>query len=197
MGDNNVNLPPGFRFCPSDEELIVHFLHRKASLLLCHPDVIPDLHLHLYDPWDLDGKAMAGGNKWYFYSRRTHETRITSNGYWQPLGVDETILSNTNHNVGMKNYYAFYMGEPPQGHKTNWLMQEYRQISDSSASSSRRRKSKIVCPLLHKDYSKWVICCVYESNGDSDDNDGAELSCLDEGFLSLDDLDDDEISLPH
>lgn len=46
-----------------------------------------------------------------------------------------------------------------------------------------------------QDYSKWVICRVYESNScDSDEN---ELSCLDEVFLSLDDLDDDEISLPH
>lgn len=55
MGDNNVNLPPGFRFYPTDEELVVHFLHRKAALLPCHPDVIPDLDLYPYDPWDLDG----------------------------------------------------------------------------------------------------------------------------------------------
>ncbi|WMV50767.1 hypothetical protein MTR67_044152 [Solanum verrucosum] len=196
MGDNNnVKLPPGFWFCPSDEELIVHFLHRKTSLLPCHPDVIPDLHLHHYDPWDLDGKAMTGGNKWYFYSRRTHETsRITNNGYWKPLGVDETILSTSNHNLGMKKYYTFYMGQPPQGHKTNWLMQEYSHISHSSPSpsSSRRRRSQ-----SKTDYSKWVICRVYESNCDSDENDDPELSCLDEVFLSLDDLDDDEISLPH
>lgn len=46
-----------------------------------------------------------------------------------------------------------------------------------------------------QDYSKWVICRVYESNCDSDENDDPELSCLDEVFLSLDDLDDDEISL--
>lgn len=57
MGDNNnnVNLPPGFRFYPTDEELLVHFLHRKASLLPCHPDVIPDLDLFPYDPWELHG----------------------------------------------------------------------------------------------------------------------------------------------
>lgn len=55
MGDNNVNLPPGFRFYPTDEELVVHFLHRKATLLPCHPDVIPDLDLYPYDPWELDG----------------------------------------------------------------------------------------------------------------------------------------------
>lgn len=60
MGDNsntnsNFNMPPGFRFYPSDEELVVHFLHRKAALLPCHPDVIPDLDLYPYDPWDLNG----------------------------------------------------------------------------------------------------------------------------------------------
>jgi hypothetical protein len=60
MGDHNnnnnhVNLPPGFRFYPTDEELVVHFLHRKASFLPCHPDVIPDLDLYPFDPWQLQG----------------------------------------------------------------------------------------------------------------------------------------------
>ncbi len=55
MSGSNVNLPPGFRFYPTEEELVVHFLHRKATLLPCHPDVIPDLDLYAYDPWQLDG----------------------------------------------------------------------------------------------------------------------------------------------
>ena len=45
-----------------------------------------------------------------------------------------------------------------------------------------------------QDYSKWVVCRVSERNSD-DDDDGTELSYLDEVFLSLDDL--DEISLPN
>jgi len=46
-----------------------------------------------------------------------------------------------------------------------------------------------------QDYSKWVICRVYEQNcSEEEDDDGTELSCLDEVFLSLDDL--DEVSLP-
>jgi len=40
-----------------------------------------------------------------------------------------------------------------------------------------------------------VICRVYERDNDDDDGDGPELSCLDEVFLSLDDL--EEISLPN
>ena len=49
--------------------------------------------------------------------------------------------------------------------------------------------------LCVQDYSKWVICRVYEQNcSEEEDDDGTELSCLDEVFLSLDDL--DEVSLP-
>ncbi|KAL2491007.1 xylem NAC domain 1 [Abeliophyllum distichum] len=188
MGDKNFNLPPGFRFNPTDEELVVHFLHRKASLLPCHPDVIPDLDLYPYDPWELDGKAICEGNKWYFYSRRT-QSRITGSGYWQSLGVDEPIYSSASHKVGIKKCYAFYMGESPQAVKTNWIMQEYR-LSDSCSSSSRssrRTSSKM-------ELSKWVVCRVQQYNN-NDDEDSTGLSCMDEVFLSLDDL--DEISLPN
>ncbi|XP_061371880.1 NAC domain-containing protein 104 [Gastrolobium bilobum] len=190
MGDNNnVNLPPGFRFHPTDEELVVHFLHRKASLLPCHPDVIPDLELYSYDPWELDGRALAEGKQWYYYSRRT-QNRITDNGYWKPTGMEEPIVTTTNNKrVGMKKCFVFHVGEAPSGIKTNWIMQEYR-LPDSASSSSRSSKRK---SQPKTDYNKWVICRVYERNGDDDD--GTELSCLDEVFLSLDDL--DEISLPN
>ncbi|XP_022865333.1 NAC domain-containing protein 104-like [Olea europaea var. sylvestris] len=189
MADSNFNLPPGFRFHPTDEELIVHFLLRKVALLPCHPDVLPDLDLYPYDPWDLNGKAMAESSKWYFYSRRT-QSRITESGYWQYMGIDEPIHSSASQKlIGMKKDYAFYTGKPPEGVKTNWIMQEYR-LSDSSSicRSSRKRNSK-------KDYSKWVACRVYEYTCGKEDDDGSELSYLDEVFLSLDDL--DEISFPN
>ncbi|KAL8536113.1 hypothetical protein ACS0TY_011659 [Phlomoides rotata] len=181
MGDNNLNMPPGFRFYPSDEELVVHFLQRKAALLPCHPDVIPDLDLYPYDPWDLNGKAMCEGNKWYFYSRRT-QSRISESGFWQALGIEETIYSSSEgQRVGTKKYNAFYLGQPNSDQaavKTNWIMQEYRLSDSTNKSSSRRRRN-------HSNIR----------SSDSDDDDRTELSCLDEVFLSLDDL--DEISLPN
>ncbi|KAE8009108.1 hypothetical protein FH972_005562 [Carpinus fangiana] len=191
MGDNNVNLPPGFRFYPTDEELVVHFLHRKATLLPCHPDVIPDLGLYPYDPWQLDGKALAEGNKWYFYSRTT-QNRMTSNGYWKPIGIEEPVISSSGNNVGVKKSFVFCVGDAPSGSKTNWTMQEYG-LSDSAASSTSTTRSSKRRGHSKIDYSKWVICRVHER--DEDDDGGAELSCLDEVFLSLDDL--DEISLPN
>lgn len=101
---------------------------------------------------------MVEGNKWYFYSRRT-QSRITENGYWKSLGVDEPIFStghnnNNNNIVGMKKYYAFYLGELPEGVKTNWVMQEFSLNSESSSGSSRssskrRTRSKIVSIYIH------------------------------------------------
>ncbi|KAK9292779.1 hypothetical protein L1049_020759 [Liquidambar formosana] len=199
MGDGSVNLPPGFQFHPTDEELVVHFLYCKASLLPCHPDVIPDLDLHLQDPWQLNGKALSSGNQWYFFSRVT-ENRVTKNGYWKKLdNIDEPIFTSASTKVGIKKYLVFCIGEAPAGIETNWLMEEYHLSSRgllSNTSYKRRRNPKL-------DSSQWVLCRVHERKGDSrqglcydDDDDGTELSCLDEMFLSLDD-DYDEISLPN
>ncbi|XP_038888469.1 NAC domain-containing protein 104 [Benincasa hispida] len=192
---HNFNLPPGFRFYPTDEELVVHFLHRKAALLPCHPDVIPDLNRFTYDPWNLDGKALGEGNRWYFYSRKI-DVRVTDNGYWNPLGRDDPVLSTaTSEVVGMKKYFLFHVQDAAAGPlKTNWIMHEYR-LADAAAaaasSSSSRRRGR-----PKRDYSKWVLCRVYERDEEKEEEeDGAELSCLDEVFLTLDDL--DEISLPN
>nr|AOC59215.1 NAC transcription factor 42 [Haloxylon ammodendron] len=193
MADNN--LPPGFRFYPTDEELVVHFLHRKDGYLPFHPDVIPDLEVYPYNPWELEGKALSEGSKWYYYSRKM-QNRVTESGYWKAMGMDEPIMSSSNSRkmVGMKKYYVFHIGEPPAGVWTNWIMHEYRLPDSSSGSTSRSSSRKRGQPKL--EYSKWVICKVYEQRNDGDDGDNdTELSCLDEVFLSMDDL--DEISLPN
>ncbi|KAI3786673.1 hypothetical protein L1987_40545 [Smallanthus sonchifolius] len=151
----------------------------KASLLPSHPEIIPDLDLCPYDPWDLDGKAMAEGEKWYYFSRRS-QNRVTANGYWESCGGDEQIMSsNGSKGIGVKKYYVFHIGEAPQGMKTGWIMQEFRVCEGVNSSRSRRRgNSKIK----------------YDDEGNGDD-DGMELSCLDELFLSLDDFSD--ISFPN
>ena len=101
----------------------------------------------------LPGKALAEGNQWYYFSRRT-QNRSTNNGYWKTLGIDEPIMSSGGKRVGMKKYMVFYIGEAPSGIKSSWIMQEYR-LSDSGSSSSsgrssskRRGHSKIVTTIF-------------------------------------------------
>ncbi|CAL9193246.1 NAC domain-containing protein 104-like isoform X2 [Musa acuminata AAA Group] len=197
MGEGAADLPPGFRFFPSDEELVVHFLYRKTALLPFHPDIIPTLDLHRCDPWNFHGKAFQGGNRcWYFFTSRS-EDRASVSGYWNPVGTDEVVISG-NKDVGVKTTLKYYIGQPPDGIRTNWLMHEYR-LPDatvhggSSTCSSTRRKTG------QPEFNKWVICrvqeCCSQASAHDDGGGGTELSCLDEVFLSLDDL--DEVSLPN
>uniref|UniRef100_A0A0D9YTM0 NAC domain-containing protein n=1 Tax=Oryza glumipatula TaxID=40148 RepID=A0A0D9YTM0_9ORYZ len=196
-----TNLPPGFHFFPSDEELVVHFLRRKVSLLPCHPDIIPTLLPHRYNPWELNGKALQAGNQWYFFCHLT-QSRTSSNGHWSPIGVDETVRSG-GRNVGLKKTLLFSIGEPSEGIRTNWIMHEYHLLdgdcvaggSSNLTSSSSNRRSHRKRGHSSMESNNWVLCRVFESSCGSQvsfHGEGTELSCLDEVFLSLDDYDEKE-----
>ncbi|CAN6275728.1 unnamed protein product [Urochloa humidicola] len=193
------DLPPGFHFFPSDEELVVHFLRRKASLLPCQPDIIPTVPLNHFDPWELNDKALQAGNQWYFFSHAT-QSRVTPNGYWSSICADETIESG-GCNIGIKKALVFSIGEPSKGIKTNWIMHEYHLLdgskgSSSSTSTSSSKKFHRNEGYSNKESNTWVICRVFDSTSGSQvsfHEEGMELSCLDEVFLSLDDY--DEVSL--
>ena len=48
-------LPPGFRFHPTDEELIVYYLCNQASSRPCPASIIPEVDIYKFDPWELPG----------------------------------------------------------------------------------------------------------------------------------------------
>lgn len=49
------HVPPGFRFHPTDEELIDYYLRKKVSSKRIDLDVIKDVDLYKIEPWDLQG----------------------------------------------------------------------------------------------------------------------------------------------
>jgi hypothetical protein len=53
MGRRRV--PPGFRFHPTDEELVAYYLKRKVSGRSMEADVIAVVDLYKCEPWDLPG----------------------------------------------------------------------------------------------------------------------------------------------
>lgn len=50
-----VSLPPGFRFHPTDEELVAYYLKRKINGRKIELEVIPEVDLYKCEPWDLPG----------------------------------------------------------------------------------------------------------------------------------------------
>jgi hypothetical protein len=55
MGGASASLPPGFRFHPTDEELVGYYLKRKVEGLEIELEVIPVIDLYKFDPWELPG----------------------------------------------------------------------------------------------------------------------------------------------
>lgn len=52
------HVPPGFRFHPTDEELVDYYLRKKIAAKRIDLDVIKDVDLYKIEPWDLEGIAM-------------------------------------------------------------------------------------------------------------------------------------------
>ncbi|CAI9754992.1 unnamed protein product [Fraxinus pennsylvanica] len=69
-GSQHPRLPLGFRFHPTDEELVVHYLKKKAAADPLPVSIIAEVDLYKFDPWELPPKATFGEQEWYFFSPR-------------------------------------------------------------------------------------------------------------------------------
>lgn len=185
MKNLESTLPPGFRFHPTDEELILHYLRKKMTSPLFTVSIIADVDIYKFDPWELPAKAAFGEKEWYFFSPRDRKypngarpNRAAGSGYWKATGTDKAIVASTqaaggggqdNINIGVKKALVFYKGRPPKGIKTNWIMHEYR-LSDASNYYNCNRNIKIVNnkPMKLKDSSMrlddWVLCRIYRKS---------------------------------
>lgn len=54
-----MSLPPGFRFRPTDDELVGYYLKRKVEGLTIELEVIPVVDLYKSDPWELPGNITS------------------------------------------------------------------------------------------------------------------------------------------
>ncbi|KAF8007384.1 hypothetical protein BT93_K1401 [Corymbia citriodora subsp. variegata] len=133
MEDDIVDLPPGFRFHPTDEEIITHYLTKKVLSPNFTACAIGEADLNKCEPWDLPKKAHMGEKERYFFNQKDRKyptgmrtNRATESGYWKATGKDKEIFRGKNNLVGMKKTLVFYKGRAPKGEKTNWVMHEYR-----------------------------------------------------------------------
>ncbi|CAB4310858.1 unnamed protein product [Prunus armeniaca] len=110
-----IRLPPGFRFQPTDEELVFQYLRCKVFSCPLPASIIPEVNVCMYDPWDLPGdleqERYFFSNKESKYRNGSRANRVTSSGYWKATGTDKKIVSSRrNHIVGKKKTLVFYRG---------------------------------------------------------------------------------------
>lgn len=61
--DDQLELPPGFRFHPTDEELITHYLSKKVVDSNFSARAIGEVDMNKVEPWDLPCKLLLFINK--------------------------------------------------------------------------------------------------------------------------------------
>nr|CAB3452406.1 unnamed protein product [Digitaria exilis] len=154
-----LNLPPGFRFHPTDEELVAHYLCARAAGRAPPVPIIAEVDLYRYDPWQLPDLALFGRREWYFFTPRDRKypngsrpNRAAGTGYWKATGADKPV-EHGGRTVGIKKALVFYHGKPPRGVKTEWIMHEYR-LADAGGrkpgNGSLRLDDWVLCRLYNK-----------------------------------------------
>ncbi|KAJ0235545.1 NAC domain-containing protein 12 [Hirschfeldia incana] len=175
MAENKVNLsingqskvPPGFRFHPTEEELLHYYLSKKVHSQKIDLDVIREVDLNKLEPWDIQEECRIGltpQNDWYFFSHKdkkyptgTRTNRATVAGFWKATGRDKIIYSCVRR-IGLRKTLVFYKGRAPHGEKSDWIMHEYR-LDDTPTSNGC---SDVVTedPMNYNE-DGWVVCRVF------------------------------------
>ncbi|PIA47040.1 hypothetical protein AQUCO_01400032v1 [Aquilegia coerulea] len=160
MASSNGGVPPGFRFHPTDEELLHYYLRKKISFQKFDLEVIREVDLNKIEPWDLQERCRIGStpqNEWYFFSHKDRKyptgsrtNRATSAGFWKATGRDKCIR-NSFKKIGMRKTLVFYRGRAPHGQKTDWIMHEYRlEDNDDYQNNSGSEDGWVVCRVFKK-----------------------------------------------
>ncbi|CAH8310700.1 unnamed protein product [Eruca vesicaria subsp. sativa] len=166
-------VPPGFRFHPTEEELLQYYLRKKISNIKIDLDVIRDVDLNKLEPWDIQEMCKIGTtpqNDWYFFSHKdkkyptgTRTNRATTVGFWKATGRDKIIYSNGDR-IGMRKTLVFYKGRAPHGQKSDWIMHEYRLDENVLVSSSNLDDDVTLetCEVIGGGGDEgWVVCRVF------------------------------------
>ncbi|XP_076934682.1 NAC domain-containing protein 76-like [Bidens hawaiensis] len=155
--DQSSCVPPGFRFHPTDEELVGYYLRKKVASQKIDLDVIRDVDLYRIEPWDLIERCRIGyeeQSEWYFFSHKdkkyptgTRTNRATMAGFWKATGRDKAVYEKLRL-IGMRKTLVFYKGRAPNGQKTDWIMHEYRLESEENGPP--QEEGWVVCRAFQK-----------------------------------------------
>ncbi|CAA7018674.1 unnamed protein product [Microthlaspi erraticum] len=181
---------PGFRFHPTDEELVMYYLKRKICRRRLRFNAIGVVDVYKMDPEELPGQSLlkTGDRQWFYFTPRSRKYpnaarsgRCTTSGYWKATGKDRVIEYNS-RSVGLKKTLVFYRGRAPKGERTDWVMHEYTMDEDEL---DRCKNAK--------DY--YAVYKLYKKSGSGPKN-GEDYGAPFQEEEWVDDDDNDEIAVP-
>ncbi|VVB18352.1 unnamed protein product [Arabis nemorensis] len=158
VDQESSSIPPGFRFHPTDEELVGYYLKKKVAAQRIDLDVIREIDLYKIEPWDLQERCRIGyeeQKEWYFFSHKdkkyptgTRTNRATMAGFWKATGRDKAVYLNSKL-IGMRKTLVFYRGRAPNGQKSDWIIHEYYSL-ESHQNAPPQEEGWVVCRAFKK-----------------------------------------------
>ncbi|GLT34250.1 hypothetical protein SLA2020_087740 [Shorea laevis] len=152
----------GYRFRPTDEELVGVYLRSKVRgsrdshvQIITLPEFNNPCEL---EPWQFPGQSWPPeidprNRTWYFFCRRNPNSkrvkRVTKAGFWSITGEPKPIReAKTKNEIGFKRIMTFYFKDPVSNkkkkeNKAPWVIHEY-YLPDN--------KNYVLCKLKKKEY---------------------------------------------
>ncbi|KAJ4824223.1 Transcription factor JUNGBRUNNEN 1 [Turnera subulata] len=172
MDEEEVQLP-GFRFHPTDEELVGFYLRRKVEKKPLKIELIKHVDIYKYDPWDLPTSNSVGDKEGYFFCKRGRKyrnsvrpNRVTGSGFWKATGIDRPVYSHEGQGrdcIGLKKTLVYYRGNAGKGTKTDWMMHEFRLPTNENTTTIN-----VVLPDAKvsstQEAEVWTLCRIFKRN---------------------------------
>ncbi|XP_044468523.1 transcription factor JUNGBRUNNEN 1-like [Mangifera indica] len=164
--DHHELQPPGFRFHPTDEELVGFYLRRKVEKKPVVIELIKQIDIYKHDPWDLPNISSTSDKEDYFFCKRGRKyrnsirpNRVTGSGFWKATGIDKPLYSDGGHGrecIGLKKTLVYYCGTATKGTKTDWMMHEFRLPSNDTITN--------IAKTTFQEAEVWTICRIFKRN---------------------------------
>ncbi|CAH8381536.1 unnamed protein product [Eruca vesicaria subsp. sativa] len=164
---------PGFRFHPTDEELVGFYLSKKVFLKKSSKidEIITQIDIYKYDPWDLPQLRNTEKESYFFckrgrkYRNSIRPNRVTGSGFWKATGIDKPVYSDGSSKavIGLKKTLVYYLGSAGKGSKTDWMMHEFRlPTANDTIPCGSTHHNPTPPSLLHAEV--WTLCRIFKKN---------------------------------
>ncbi|KAL0700512.1 hypothetical protein Bca4012_056634 [Brassica carinata] len=157
----------GFRFRPTDEEIVGHYVRPKnLGSNTSHVDeVMNTVDIYSFDPWELPGKSRINSTDevWYFFGCKKNQqhmlnkqSRKTNSGFWKKTGDTTDIMrkrGGDGEKIGEKRVFVFSTKIPSGSKsksKSDWVMHEYIATFLSPDSPPNQTMTYTVCKVMFK-----------------------------------------------
>ncbi|XP_065865263.1 NAC domain-containing protein 55-like [Euphorbia lathyris] len=134
----------GFRFNPTDQELIEILLHKASSQEMSSLSFITHINIYEHEPhllhWN-ESAAVGKDERYYYYKKENESREVAGRGWWKATSHVKKVYVNGNV-VGLKRPLTFHRYRDngtsrSNAIKTNWIMHEY---------------------TLHSNPTEWRLC---------------------------------------